>query len=137
MIKSYSEMVRTCKTFEDRYNYLRLYGTVGEDTFGHIRYLNQKFYHSKEWRDRRHDIIVRDNGCDLAIPGYEIFGRIILHHMNPVLTEDLINYNPEKVLHPENLVCVSENTHLAIHYGDEGLLPQKPIERRPGDTKLW
>lgn len=134
--KTYSELV-TFKTFEERFEYLRLFGSVGKDTFGHARYLNQSFYRSREWKDRRNDIIVRDYGCDLAMDGYEISDRIIIHHLNPVSEEDLINYNPEKVLHPENLVCVSPLTHEAIHYSDKSILPILPKERRPGDTKLW
>lgn len=125
------------KTFEERFEYLKCQGSVGQDTFGHARYLNQKFYHSKEWLDRKRDIIIRDYGCDLGLKGYEIVGSILIHHINPIIDEDLINRNLEKLLHPENLVCVKPNTHQAIHYSDISLLPILPIERKPGDTKLW
>lgn len=125
------------KTFEERFEYLKCSGSVGQDTFGHARYLNQKFYHSKEWLDRKRDIIVRDYGCDLGLEGYEIVGSILVHHINPIIEEDLINRNLEKLLHPENLVCVKLSTHQAIHYSDISLLPILPIERKPGDTKLW
>lgn len=136
MIRTYSDLIR-CKTFEDRYKYLRLHGSVGKDTFGHSRYLNQDFYRSKEWKQVRNEVIVRDNGCDLGMDGYEIFDRIYVHHMNPATIENYRNDDIERLLNPEFLVCVSFNTHQAIHYGDESLLPQTPIERRPGDTKLW
>lgn len=137
LIKTYSEMCHF-SSFEDRFEYVKLSGgNVGEDVFGHARYLNQKFYRSKEWKDRRKEIIVRDNGCDLGVEGYDILDRIIMHHLNPLSVEDLVNYNPEKVLHPENLVCVSHLTHEAIHYSNLSILPKLPIERRPGDTKLW
>lgn len=136
MIKTYSEMIKY-SSFEDRYKYLRLFGNVGQDTFGHSRYLNQDFYRSKEWKRVRDKVIIRDNGCDLGIEGYDIYDRIYIHHMNPVSIDDLVDYNIERLLDPENLVCVSFNTHQAIHYGDESLLPQIPIERKPGDTKLW
>lgn len=136
MIKTYSEMIKY-KTLEDRYKYLRLFGDVGKDTFGHSRYLNQDFYRSKEWKRIRNEIIIRDNGCDLGVDGYDIYDRIYIHHMNPVSIDDLVDYNIEKLLNPETLVCVSFNTHQAIHYGDEKLLPQELIERKPGDTKLW
>lgn len=131
-------MIKFCKTFEDRFDYLKLSnGKVGKDIFGHARYLNQKFYHSKEWLDRRNEIIVRDYGCDLGVKGYDILGEIIIHHINPLGKEDLINYNPEKTLNPENLICVSLLTHEAIHYSDFSIIPNTPIERKPGDTKLW
>lgn len=137
LIKTYSEM-KHFSSFEDRFEYLKLSGgKVGEDVFGHARYLNQKFYHSKEWKDRKREIIVRDNGCDLGVEGYEILGKIIIHHINPLSIEDLVDYNPEKVLHPENLICVSPLTHEAIHYSDISILPKLPKERKPGDTKLW
>lgn len=136
MIKTYSEMIKH-KTLEDRYKYLRLFGNVGKDTFGHSRFLNQDFYRSKEWKRIRNEIIIRDNGCDLGVDGCDIYGRIYIHHMNPISIDDLVDYNIEKLLNPETLVCVSFNTHQAIHYGDEKLLPQELIERKPGDTKLW
>lgn len=134
--RSYSELCKL-KTFEERFNYLKLNGSVGKDIFGHARYLNQKFYHSKEWLDMRRDIIIRDNGCDLGIEGYDLYDKIIIHHIEPGTVEDLKNYNPKKLLNPDNLICVSEATHNAIHYGDISLLPIKVVERKPGDTKLW
>lgn len=123
-------------TFNDRYNYLRCGGTVGGETFGHDRWVNQNFYRSKEWHDIRNHVIVRDNGCDLGLPGYEIYDRIYIHHMNPITVEDVIQHNDD-ILNPDYLICVSFNTHQAIHYGDESLLPQPLIERLPGDTTLW
>lgn len=138
MNRSYSELVKL-KTFKERFEYLKIEDRyVGEDVFGHYRYLNQQFYSSWEWRKIRREIIVRDDGCDLGMEGYKIFGKIIIHHLNPVSPDDLLDYNPRKLLLPENLVCVSETTHNAIHYGDEeSLLMEVPIERKPGDTKLW
>lgn len=136
MIRTYSEMIRY-NTLEERFNYLRLFGDVGKDTFGHSRYLNQDFYRSKEWKRIRNKVIVRDNGCDLGVDGYEISDRIYIHHMNPISIDDLLDYDMDRILNPETLVCVSFNTHQAIHYGDESLLPKGLIERRPGDTKLW
>lgn len=135
-LKTYSELKRF-KTFEERYNYLKLVGTVGEALFGSERYLNQSFYRSKIWRDLRHKIILRDEGCDLAIPGRELYDRIIIHHMNPLTLEDHRNEDYEKALDPEFLICVSFDTHNAIHYGDESLLTKIPEPRQPGDTKLW
>lgn len=134
--RSYSELYKL-KTFEERFNYLKLNGSVGEDIFGHARYLNQKFYHSKEWLDIRRDIIIRDNGCDLGVEGHDIYDKIIIHHMEPGTVEDLINFNPKKLLNPDNLICVSQKTHQAIHYGDISLLSMNLTERKPGDTKLW
>lgn len=136
MIRTYSEMLKY-NTIEDRFQYLRLFGDVGKDTFGHSRYLNQDFYRSREWKRIRDEVIIRDNGCDLGVEGFDIYDRIYIHHMNPVSIEDLVEYDMDKLLNPETLVCVSFNTHQAIHYGDESLLPQGIIERRPGDTKLW
>lgn len=134
--KSYSELVKL-KTFEERFEYLRLNGRVGEDTFGFDRYLNQHFYtQDKEWRKLKRDIIIRDRGCDLGIEGREIHTRIIIHHINPITKEDLVN-RTSKLLNPENLICVSDNTHNAIHYGDGSKLAKDPIERRPNDTCPW
>lgn len=135
MIRTYSEL---CKlpTFKERFNYLSLDGLVGQDTFGFERYLNQRFYRSREWKQLRNKIIVRDNGCDLGIDGREIFGRVIIHHMNPVGVEDIENAS-EYLLNPEYLICVSHLTHNAIHYGDENIFPEEFVERSPGDTKLW
>lgn len=111
-------------------------GIVGESTFGYDRFLNQMLYTSKEWRRVRNNIIIRDNGCDLGVEGYEIPDMIIVHHMNPISIEDLKEFS-EDVLNPEYLICVSHNTHNAIHYGDKSLLPIETIERRPGDTCPW
>lgn len=135
MVKRYSDLVKRT-TFEERYHYLALRGTVGEPTFGWERYLNQKFYNSAEWRSVRRVVIIRDDGCDLGIPGREITGRIYIHHMNPMVP-DHIRHAQSEILDPEYLISVSHTTHNAIHYGDENQLPRLPVERRPGDTKLW
>ena len=132
IIKTYSELIRI-PTYEERFDYLKLEGVVGKDTFGYDRYLNQAFYNSPEWRRFRRDMIIRDNGCDLACEGYDIRGRIILHHINPLTQEDLIN-RKEALFNPENIICVSHNTHNAIHYGDANLLITGPIERVANDT---
>jgi hypothetical protein len=135
MIKRYSTMVQLEK-FLDRYEYLKLSGTIGEETFGYDRYINQKLYRSKEWRDIRHKVIVRDEACDLAHLDFPIHGKIIIHHINPITLSDIEDANP-KVFDLNNLVCVSMNTHNAIHYGDEELLPHDPVERTPFDTCPW
>ena len=135
MLRTYSEL-RRFHTIEERFRYLTLRGTVGEATFGFERYLNQSFYRSTEWRHIRHDVIVRDNGCDLGVEGFDINDRVIIHHMNPIVTDDFRNFNPD-ILNPEFLITVSHRTHNAIHYGDEHLIPREYVERRPGDTKLW
>lgn len=134
-IKSYSEMLHYT-TFEERFEYLALYGQVGKSTFGFERWMNQSFYTSKEWRDLRHHIIARDEGMDLAIPGFEIFDRIIIHHINPMTPEDFEEGNP-LMLDPNNLITTTHNTHNAIHYGDKSLLRLPVVERTPGDTRLW
>lgn len=134
-IKTYSKMI-TLPTFEERYEYLRLGGTVGEDTFGFDRYLNQVFYRSQRWKQIRDIVIIRDNGCDLGMEGYEIYGRVLIHHMNPITIDD-ITRNSEYLLDPEYLICVSHDTHNAIHYSDKNMLPQSPIERTPNDTCPW
>jgi len=134
-IRTYSDLLKL-ETLEDRFNYLKLGGKVGRQTWGFDRYFNQKFYHSLEWKRIRDIVIIRDNGCDLGIPGYEINDKILIHHMNPILIEDLTKGNQD-ILNPEFLVCTSNITHQAIHYGDIDLLPQKPIIRVAGDTKLW
>ena len=134
-IKTYSELI-TLPTFEERYRYLKLGGKVGEETFGFDRYLNQKFYRSEEWRQLRNFVIVRDGGCDLAIDGREIHGRILVHHMNPLRKEDVVN-KTKFLLDPEYLICTIKNTHDAIHYGDESLLITAPIERTKFDTCPW
>lgn len=134
-IRRYSEVVRY-NTFEDRFNYLVLGGEVGETTFGFDRYINQNFYRSPEWQRARRDVIVRDEGCDLGIPGYEIHTELLVHHINPMTLDD-ISHGEDWILDPEYLICVTKRTHNAIHYGDAGLLKQPFEERRPGDTKLW
>ena len=135
MIRTYSELI-TFPTFEERYRYLRLEGKVGEDTFGFDRWLNQSFYKDPEWRAIRDKIIIRDNGCDLGIPGREIYSRIIAHHMNPITKDDILSRSAF-LLNPEYLICTVKNTHDAIHYGDEGLLIKAPIERTKNDTCPW
>lgn len=134
-IKTYSELI-TLSTFEERYRYLRLGGSVGKETFGYDRYLNQILYHSDEWKRFRRDIIIRDNGCDLAMSGFDIFNRALVHHINPITIEDVINCNP-MIFDPENVITTTHNTHQAIHYGDEGLLIRAPTERSKNDTCLW
>ena len=134
-IKSYHEMI-TFQTLNERFEYLRLYGNVGEDTFGFSRYLNQVFYTSKKWRSIRSEVIIRDGACNLAHPDYPLFGRVHIHHINPVSIEMLENEDP-LLFDLDNLVCTDEQTHRAIHYGDASLLPQDYKPRSPGDTKLW
>ena len=134
-MKTYSELLKFV-TFEDRFNYLMLNGGVAEETFGFDRWLNQNFYRSEEWRSIRDFVIIRDGGCDLAMDGYEIYDKIIVHHMNPIEQSDII-HSSDILINPEYLVCVSHNTHNAIHYGDASLLMTAPIERRPGDTCPW
>lgn len=136
IIKTYSELIRL-STFEDRYQYLAMHGTVGKDTFGSDRYFNQKFYKSRDWRRIRDQVIVRDGACDLGIKGREISGRVIIHHMNPFSMDDLTSDDALELLNPEYLICVSHETHNAIHYGDAGLLPEIFVERRPNDTCPW
>ena len=135
IIKTYSEMAQFT-TFKDRFNYLKLDGEVGKDTFGFDRYLNQIFYRSQRWKKVRDSVIIRDNGCDLGVEGYEISGRIIIHHMNPITIED-IQRDSEFLLDPEYLICTIHRTHNAIHYGDSSLLIKAPIERRKNDTCPW
>ena len=134
-IKCYSELI-LLPTFQARYQYLRLNGEVGKETFGFDRYMNQFFYRSPEWRRVRDFVITRDEGCDLGIPGREIFGRVIIHHMNPIRPEDIRNRS-ELLLNPEYLITTIHDTHLAIHYGDENLLTKPPVERRRNDTCPW
>ena len=124
-------------TIEERFDYLRLNGRVGIETFGGQRHINQNLYVKDiRWKQLRNRIIIRDGGCDLAIPDFKIYGKVIVHHINPITVEDFMNNDP-MIFDPENLVCVSFNTHQAIHYGDASLLPELPIERRPNDTCLW
>ena len=134
-IRTYSELIQL-PTFEERFDYLRLDGVVGKDTFGFDRYLNQQFYRSSEWKRIRNQVIVRDNGCDLGIDEYEIHGRILIHHMNPISIEDL-QYMSDLLMNPEYLICVSHRTHNAIHYVDESLIVGAPIERSQNDTCPW
>lgn len=134
-IRTYRELVRL-RTFEDRYNYLALHGRVGEETFGVERYLNQEFYRSTQWKQVRSFVIARDDGCDLAIDGLDIFSGIVVHHMNPMAPRDII-HGDASILEPEFLISTTHRTHNAIHYGDSGLLAQPFSERFPGDTKLW
>lgn len=136
MIRDYSHLI-TLLTFEDRFQYLKLNGKIGEETFGFDRYFNQKFYRSKEWKDIRNYVIARDHGCDLAIPDREIHDRIFIHHMNPIGIRDIKDAT-EYLLNPEYLISVSKQTHDAIHYGDESILfPSSLTTRVAGDTKLW
>lgn len=135
IIRTYSELI-TLPTFEERYRYLRLGGKVGEETFGFDRYLNQIFYKSDEWRSVRDYVIIRDGGCDLGMPDREIYGKILVHHMNPIRQEDILRRS-KFLLDPEYLICTIKNTHDAIHYGDEGLLILDPIERTQNDTCPW
>jgi hypothetical protein len=135
MIRTINELLRL-KSFGERYEYLRLEGSVGEATFGFDRYLNQMLYRSREWLRTRDLVIIRDDGCDLAMPDFPIKGRVIVHHMNPISIEDIERHNSD-IISPDFLVCVSHNTHLAIHYSNKFLLPGLPIERRPGDTVPW
>lgn len=134
-IRSYREL-RRLETFFDRFEYLSLKGIVGEDTFGFDRWVNQRFYRSHEWKRARNHVIVRDNGCDLGIEGHEIYTDLLVHHMNPISMKD-IQHGEEWILDPNYLITTSLQTHNAIHYGDESLLPRGPIVRQPGDTKLW
>lgn len=135
MIRRYSEL-RHIPTFEERFEYLKLNGSVGRETFGFDRYINQRFYTSKEWRDIRHYVIARDLGLDLGAEGYEINSRILIHHMNPIVVDDILHKNDD-ILDPEFLITTCHNTHNAIHYGDSNLLPKPLVERSRGDTKLW
>ena len=136
MIKTYSELSQF-QTFEDRFQYLMLRGAVGEETFGFDRYLNQNFYKSYEWKAVRNAVIMRDMGCDLGLEGHEIFGRILIHHMNPIRMHDILERN-EIALDPEYLITVSHETHNAIHYGDESILHRYDIvERKANDQCPW
>ena len=136
IIRTYSELIKL-PTFEERFKYLQLNGVVGKDTFGFDRYINQKFYRSPEWKRIRNEVIIRDNGCDLGVEGYEIYGQtIIIHHMNPITIKDIADAS-EYLLNPEYLITTVHNTHNAIHYGDESLLCLGPIERTPNDTCPW
>lgn len=134
-VRTYSEL-RRFETFEERFAYLSLRGEVGSATFGFDRWINQHFYRSREWKQARELAIIRDNGCDLGIPGYEIHKDLLVHHMNPITPEDLVQ-GELWVLDLEYLITTSHRTHNAIHYGDESLIQKRPVNRQPGDTKLW
>ena len=134
-IRTYSQLSRI-PTFLERYHYLALRGQVGEATFGYDRYMNQQFYRSSEWKQIRDFVIVRDFGCDLGVDGHDIHSRLLIHHMNPMMIED-ITHGSDAILDPEFLITTSHRTHNAIHYGDEQLLPKPFVERAPGDTRLW
>lgn len=134
-IKTYSDL-RQLETFEERYDYLKLNGSVGERTFGFDRWMNQRFYKSYEWKRVRDYVILRDEGCDLGIPGYEIYSGLLVHHMNPLSVRD-IEHGDESIIDANFLISTSLRTHNAIHYGDETLLPRGPITRTLGDTTLW
>ena len=134
-IRTYSELI-TIPTFEERFEYLQLKGSVGKDTFGYDRYLNQVLYRSPEWKRLRNQIIIRDDGCDLACEGYDINSKVLIHHLNPITVEDVLARS-RKVFDPDNLVCVSHSTHNAIHYGDADLLVTGPIIRTKNDTCPW
>ena len=135
-MKTYTELL-TLPTIKERYEYLKLGGSVGVVTFGGDRVFNQKFYSSREWKKVRRQIIIRDNACDLGVPGYELNSRIVIHHMNPVTMKDIRNEDWEYLTNPEYLISCSYMTHQAIHYGDQSLLPQVPVERKPYDTCPW
>ena len=135
VVRRYREL-RRIPDFVDRFRYLALHGAVGSSTFGFDRWINQQFYRSAQWKQIRHYVIARDLGCDLGVEGHEIYDRVIIHHMNPMLPDDIIHQH-EDILDPEFLITVSHNTHNAIHYGDERLLPRQLVERRPGDTIPW
>lgn len=135
IIRTYSELI-TLPTFEERFQYLKLGGKVGEETFGFDRYLNQIFYNSREWKDIREHVILRDNGCDLGMLDREIRDRILVHHMNPVDVNDILRRS-EFLLDPEYMISTCKLTHDAIHYGDESLLITGPIERTKYDTCPW
>lgn len=135
MQRSYTELSRL-PTFSERFRYLSLQGRVGESTFGFDRWINQEFYRSREWRHMRQFVIARDLGCDLGMEGYDIHSGLYIHHMNPMTVQD-ITHGEEEILDPEFLITTSHNTHNAIHYGDESLLPKVYVPRRFGDTKLW
>ena len=134
-IKTYSECMQL-PTFLERFRYLQIGGYVGKETFGYDRYLNQILYRTPEWKRFRRDMILRDNGCDLACEGYEIHGNILVHHINPITVEDVINRNP-CIFDPNNVICTSLNTHNAIHYSDESILITEPVVRTPYDTCPW
>lgn len=134
-MKTYSELSKL-STYEERFEYLKLDGQVGSDTFGYDRYLNQALYKSREWKRTRDKVITRDKGCDLGIEGYEINSKPIIHHMNPITIDDIRNRDP-KVFDPDFLITVTHPTHNAIHYGTEQRISRVPVERKAGDTCPW
>jgi hypothetical protein len=134
-IKTYSQLCRF-DTFEDRYDYLRLHGSVGESTFGFDRHINQRFYKSQVWKSARDFVIVRDDACDLGVPGFEIYDNILIHHMNPMTIDDIV-HGEDWIFDPEYLITTTQQTHNAIHYGDASLIRKVAVPRKPGDTKLW
>lgn len=135
IVRTYTELI-TIPTFEERFEYLRLNGCIGEDTFGFDRYLNQLFYHSSLWRSKRDEIIIRDKACDLGIEGRDLIDNIVIHHMNPINIDDIISQT-SYLLNPDYLICTSSRTHKAIHYGDKSKLVRDPIERHKFDTCPW
>ena len=134
-VRSYSELCRL-DTFENRFDYLKMHGEVGSSTFGFDRWINQKFYRSQEWKQARRIVILRDQGCDLGIQGYEIHGEALIHHMNPLSADDII-HSEDWIFDPEYLIMTTKRTHNAIHYGDESLLPKVVTSRSANDTRLW
>lgn len=134
-IRRYNELARL-DSFEERFDYLLLGGEVGRATFGFDRYINQSFYTSYEWKRVRDEVIVRDNGCDLGVPGYEIHAALLIHHINPMSVDDIL-HGEEWILDPQYLITTTHNTHNAIHYGSKSLLPKTVLAREPGDTRLW
>lgn len=134
-MRTYTELKRLT-SFNERFEYLKIGGPVGHETFGFDRYLNQSFYKSYEWKYIREHVILRDNGCDLGIPGYEIYNNILIHHINPIEPNDIVEWN-DWIIDPENLITTQHTTHNAIHFGSESLLPKIVTERKPGDTNLW
>lgn len=135
MTKTYSELIRY-DTFDDRFEYLRLHGDVGRSTFGFDRWINQQFYRSREWKHCREFVIIRDDGCDLGVSGYEIHGELLVHHINPIVVSDIV-HGEEWIFNPEFLITTTHVTHNAIHYSDKSLLPKVVVARQAGDTRLW
>ncbi len=134
-IRTYSELIKL-STFRERFEYLKLLGTVAEETFGYDRYLNQRFYRSSEWKRLRDWVFLRDGGNDLALEGYPVNGKYYIHHMNPIRKEDILDLT-DWLMNPEYLITTRLFTHNAIHYGNEDLMVFEPVERKPNDTKLW
>lgn len=134
--RSYSELIQL-DTLIDRYNYLKLVGEVGERTFGSDRLLNQIFYRSQQWKSARDEVIIRDGSCDLGVSDYELYDKVVVHHINPITIDDIKDENWDKLLNPNNLITTSYNTHQAIHFGNERILTKLPVIRTPGDTCLW